>query len=449
LDNIDLGATQRIEVLRGPASSLYGNSSGGVINIVTEDGPPTPFLETRMMGGYYSLQKYQAKTGGQVGNLNFLFNTSYLSLNGYRDHSREQNVLFTGKLRYTIDPRSDVTMLLSFLDSPLIEDPGALTRAQVEQNRRQARDVNVQLDAGERITQGKMGFVYRNQFLPGHEITVTQYSLFRQFDNKLPIFPSAGGGIVKFDRFGIGGGIKYTYDTPIAGFHNRLMLGVDTEYQNDNRRRFNNNNGQRGALRLHQDEDVRSVGPFVQNEFALLDNLLLTAGLRYDNVRFTVDDRFLSDGDDSGARTFDQLSPMGGILYSPLPTWHLYSNVSTAFQVPTTTELANPTEGGGFNSNLDPQKAINYEIGTRGVLWERLNYDVALFWIVIDDELVQFEGASGRTFFRNAGRSERKGTEVYLNLSLTDRLQWTLAYTYLDATFDRYITPTGLSLIHI
>ena len=443
LDNIDLGATQRIEVLRGPASSLYGNSSGGVINIITEDGPPTPFLETRLMGGYYGLQKYQAKTGGQVGNLNFLFNTSYLSLNGYRDHSREQNVLFTGKLRYTIDPRSDVTMLLSFLDSPLIEDPGALTRAQVEQNRRQARDLNVQLDAGERITQGKMGFVYRNQFLPGHEITVMQYSLFRQFDNKLPIFPSAGGGIVKFDRFGIGGGIKYTYDTLIASFPNRLMLGIDTEYQNDNRRRFNNNNGQRGALRLHQDEDVRSVGPFVQNEFALLDNLLLTAGLRYDNVRFTVDDRFLSDGDDSGARTFDQLSPMGGILYSPLPTWHLYGNVSTAFQVPTTTELANPTEGGGFNSDLDPQKAINYEIGTRGVLWERLNYDVALFWIVIDDELVQFEGASGRTFFRNAGRSERKGTEVYFNLPLTDRLQWTLSYTYLDATFDRYLTPAG------
>jgi iron complex outermembrane receptor protein len=134
---------------------------------------------------------------------------------------------------------------------------------------------------------------------------------------------------------------------------------------------------------------------------------------------------------------------MGGILYSPLPTWHLYGNVSTAFQVPTTTELANPTEGGGFNSDLGPQKAINYEIGTRGVLWERLNYDVALFWIVIDDELVQFEGASGRTFFRNAGRSERKGTEVYFNLPLTDRLQWTLSYTYLDATFDRYITPAG------
>jgi iron complex outermembrane receptor protein len=443
LDNVDLGAARRIEVLRGPVSSLYGNASGGVISILTEDGPARPFAETRLMGGSFGLQKYQAKTGGQLGKLNFLFNTSYFSLNGYRGHSRAQNVLFTGKLRYTIDERSDLTTLLSFTDSPLAEDAGALTRAQVEQNRRQARDINQTLAASETVTQGRLGFVYRNQFWPGHEITVTQYSLFRQFGNKLPIFPRAGGGIVVFDRFGIGGGVKYAYDTPIAGLRNRFMLGVDTQYQIDNRRRFNNDNGKRGTLRFHQDEEVTSVGPFVRDEFFLRENLQLSAGLRYDSVRFSVDDRFRSDGNQSGARTLDQLSPMGGILYSPLPSLHVYANVSTAFQVPTTTELANPNEGGGFNPGLDPQKAINYEVGARGTVWERLEYDAALFWIVLDNELIQFEGASGRTFFRNAGRSERQGAELHLDLPLTERLIWTVAYTYLDATFDRYLTPAG------
>jgi len=443
LDNIDLGAARRIEVLRGPVSSLYGNASGGVISILTEDGPTTPFVETRLMGGSFGLQKYQAKTGGQIGKLNFLFNTSYFSLHGYRDHSRSQSTLFTGKLRYTIDEHSDLTTLLSFVDSPLADDPGALTRAQVEQNRRQARNINETLDAGEKVTQGRLGFVYRNQFLPSHEITVTQYSLFRQFDNKLPIFPSAGSGIVVFDRFGIGGGVKYAYDTRISEFRNRFMLGVDTQYQIDNRRRFANENGRQGKLGFHQDEEVTSIGPFIRDEFYLRDNLQFSAGLRYDSVRFSVDDRFLNDGNQSGSRTPDQLSPMGGILYSPLPTLHLYANVSTAFQVPTTTEFANPNEGGGLNPDLDPQKAINYEVGTRGVLWQRLAYDVALFWIVIDDELIQFEGASGRTFFRNAGRSTRKGTELHLDLPITNQLVWSLAYTYLDATFDRYLTPAG------
>ena len=93
LDNIDLGAARRIEVLRGPSSSLYGNASGGVINIITEDGPTTPFLETRLMGGSFGLQKYQAKTGGQAGKLNYMFNASYLSLGGFRNHSRAQKCL--------------------------------------------------------------------------------------------------------------------------------------------------------------------------------------------------------------------------------------------------------------------------------------------------------------------------------------------------------------------
>ena len=442
-DNVDLGAAQRIEVLRGPASSLYGNASGGVINVITEDGPSRPFAEARIVGGSYGLVKSQAKTGGQIGKLNFLFNTSYLYLRGYREHNRTQNMLFTGKLRYAFDANSDLTTLLSFTDSPFADDAGGLTREQVKQDRRQARDLNALLDAGESVTQGKLGFVYRNQFAPGHEISISQYSLFRQFEAKLPIRPAGGGGVVVFDRFGIGGGAKYSWDTTFRGFRNRFMLGVDAQYQIDNRRRFNNDDGKSGMLRFHQDEEVTNVGPFIRNEFYLLDNLILSAGLRYDSVKFSVDDRFRSDGNQSGSRTPDQLSPMGGILYNPLPYLTLYANVSTAFQVPTTTEFANPNEGGGFNPDLDPQKAINYEIGARGTLYERLRYDVAFFWITLDDELIQFEGASGRTFFRNAGRSIRRGIESYFQVPLTNELLWTFTYTFLDAEFDRYRAPAG------
>ncbi|MGE0824009.1 MAG: TonB-dependent receptor family protein [Candidatus Binatia bacterium] len=443
IDDLDMGAVERIEVLRGPVSSLYGNASGGVINIITEDGPTRPFAELRTTGGSFGLMKTQAKTGGQVGKLNFFFNTSYLYLDGYRDQSRFRNVAFTGKIRYTIDPQSDITTLLSFIDSPLAEDAGGLTRAQVKQNRRQARDLNVSLDAGEEITQGRLGFVYRNRFLPGHELIVTQYSLFRQFQGNLPILPRLGSGVVAFDRFGIGGGVKYAYDTTIMGMRNHFMLGVDTQYQIDNRRRFDNNDGKKGQRRFHQDEEVTSVGPFIRDELYLRENLILSFGLRYDSVRFSVDDRFRQDGDDSGSRTPDQISPMGGILYSPLPSLSLYANVSTAFQVPTTTEFANPNEGGGFNPDLDPQKAINYEVGARGTFWQRVRYDMAFFWITIDDELIQFEGPSGRSFFRNAGRSTRRGVEAFFNVPLTNELIWTFSYTLLDAQFDRYRTPGG------
>lgn len=443
IDTLDLGSVRRIEVLRGPVSSLYGNASGGVINIITEDGPARPFLETRLTGGYFGMQKYQTKTGGQIGKLNYFFNTSYFTINGYRNQSRSQNVIATGKLRYTISEQADLTTLLAFTDAPLAEDAGGLTLAQVKADRRQARDVNVTQGAGERLRQGKLGFVYRHEVLPGHELTITQYSMFRQFTGKLPIFPSAGGGIVVFDRFGIGGGVKYSIDTPIGGFRNRLMIGLDTQYQIDNRRRFNNLNANRGALRFHQDEDVTSIGPFVRDEFYLQENFQLSFGLRYDSIEFGVKDRFLSDGEDSGSRTMTQLSPMGGILYSPWSFLTLYGNVSTAFQVPTTTEFANPNEGGGFNPDIEPQKAINYEVGARGTVLDRLSYDVALFWIVLDNELIQFEGSSGRIFFRNAGRSTRRGVEFHFDYPITQSLLWSLAYTYLDASFDRYRASSG------
>lgn len=442
-DNVDLGAVRRIEVLRGPASSLYGNASGGVLNITTEDGPARPFSEIRTIGGSYGLLKTQAKIGGQVGKLNFFFNTSYFYLDGYRDNSRAKAVVFTGKVRYAINANSDLTTILNFTDSPLAQDPGALITAEIKRNRRQARALNVTLDNGESVTQGKLGFVYRNEFAPGHEITVTQYTMFRQFGAKLPVLPSAGGGVVVFDRFGIGGGVKYSWDANFGGFRNRFMVGVDTQYQIDNRRRFNNNNGKSGNLRFHQDEEVQSVGPFIRNEFYLTENLILSAGLRYDNIRFTVSDYFLRDGNQSGTRTFDQISPMGGILYNPLPWLTLYANVSTAFQVPTTTEFANPNEIGGLNPDIDPQKAINYEVGTRGTLWNRLRYEGSFFWITLDDELVQFQGASGRTFFRNAGRSTRRGIETSFQLPITDELGWTFSYTYLDAQYDRYTIQSG------
>ncbi len=102
VDDIDLGSVGRIEVLRGPSSSLYGASSGGVLNLFTEDGPATPFLETQVTVGEYDQQKYQIKTGGQSGNLNYLASASHLTYRGYRDHAQVEASQLSSKFRYDI-----------------------------------------------------------------------------------------------------------------------------------------------------------------------------------------------------------------------------------------------------------------------------------------------------------------------------------------------------------
>ena len=450
VDNIDLGATDRIEVIRGTTSSLYGNAAGGVISLITESGPTTPFVEFRPTVGAFGLAKYQLKTGGESGNLNYLLNLSRLKLSGFRDRSDTENLLLNSKVRITLDPASDVTLLLNFVDSPTAMDPGALTREQVEADREQAAARNVSLDAGESVMQGRLGSIYRRRFSDEHEISLTLYGLFRDFNQRLPVDRA-----VDFDRFSAGGGAKYSFQGDLYGLPNRLTAGIDLQHQDDDRRNFDNPEGRPGeTLQLHQNEQVTGLGAFLYHELRLPEEVRLTLGLRYDQLDFDVSDFLLTNGDDSGQRTFDAFSPMLGLVLSPSEELNLYVNISTAFETPTTTELANrPTGEGGFNPDLDPQRATNYEIGAKGgFYWNKLvsaarfRYDLALFSISVRDELIPFEAPNmpGRRFFRNAGFSTHSGLEFGLQAIILEGLTTSLAYTYSDFRFEDFRTEDSV-----
>ncbi len=443
LDNLDFNSARRIEVLRGASSALYGNASGGVINVLTDDGSGPPFAETRLMGGSFGLHKYNLRTSGAIDSIDYRLNGSWTGMDGYRAHSEVEHRFVGGKLRYNINERSELTMAFNYADSPWAQDAGGLTRAEMDANRRQARARNVALDAGEQVSQGRLGLVYRNELANGHELTLTQYSLFRDFFTKLPIIPVAGDGIVQFDRLGLGGGVKYVANTELGRGSNQLVAGVDAEFQDDDRQRYANVTGAKGALGLDQEESVRSVGPFLRNEYRPSDRIGLIAGARYDNVRFEAKDRFLIDGDDSGVRALDQFSWSGGITFEAQTNLQFYAALSSSFQTPTTTEFASPTGGGGFNPALNPQTAVNYEIGARSQPISRLSIEAALFLLKIDDELIPFTSPSGRDFFRNAGRSERKGVELSLDLNLAPGIDWRASYTAMDAHYRNYVTAGG------
>ena len=255
----------------------------------------------------------------------------------------------------------------------------------------------------------------------------------------------ASGGIVELDRFFTGGGLSYSRDGTWRGLPNRLIVGFDYDDQDDDRQRFDNVLGVRGPQTLSQNEHVQSRGLFLQNELSLSDTLTLSAGLRYDDVVFDVTDRFLADGNDSGSRSLDDWSPMVGLSVAMSPTLTLYGTYSTAFETPTTTEFNRPDGGGGFNPNLDPQLATNLEVGVRTRLTERQRIEMALFRIDVEDELIPFEvpTSPGRDYFVNAGKSRRNGFELSYIARPTDALQATLAYTYSDFSFARFVDGDG------
>ena len=448
VDEIDLGSAGRIEVIRGPSSSLYGTASGGVINIFTEDGPEQAYVQGRVSTGEDGYNQYQLKAAGQYARLNYVISGSNLDLDGYRDNSFISRKVLNTKLRFDIDSTSDITATINLLDIPDMGDPGALTQAEVKTNPGAANPASLTFDGSEARAQQRLGLLYRKQF-GDHQIVLRNYYTRLDFANKLGFaggIPLSNGGQVEFDRLFIGAGGQYTYTDHLRDFNYRFIAGFETDFQKDDRKRFINlATGIKGGLTMDQREKVASKGVYVQNEFALLENVQLTLGARYDKINFEVIDHFLSNRsrNDSGSSSFDRISPRAGLLWDPLDNLNLYLNYSTAFETPTTTEFANPA-GGGFNPDLTTQKADSFEIGMKGDTQTGmpLSYEMSVFRIDIDDEILPFEvdGFTGRTFYQNAGVTSRKGIEAGISAELLPVLKASLAWTYIDASFDRFRT---------
>ena len=443
VDGIDIGSAEQITVIRGPASSLYGNASGGAIIVESERGPPEPFAEIRSSGGGYGLQKHQFKFGGQTGDLNYLVNVSDTRTDGYRDHSEAENRQFNTRLEYDLSEDTTIVATMHHTDQPVANDPGGINAASVEANRRQARDRNLFFNTGEALKQDRLGVMLRTQLAEGHSLQTRVHHINRDFDASLPL---SGNGIVKFGRSVLGAGAQYTWESSIGGKPNRLLVGLDFDMQDDDRFRFQNQEGGIAGDRvLDQNEEVTSLGVFLQNETSLTDRSELTLGLRYDEVEYDVTDHYItsSNGDDSGSITFDQISPMVGLGFALTENVRLYSNISSGFETPTTTELANPN-GGGFDQSLEAQESTNYEVGIKS-LSGRHRYEVALFSIDVKNELIPYELESqqGRTFYRNAGESSRKGIELAYATRLGHGFEFSSALTWSDFEFERFSSANG------
>jgi len=451
IDDVELGTIERIEVIRGPSSSLYGSASGGVISMYTESGTPEPYAEARVTLGDYDEQKYQLKTGGEIDRLNYFMSASYLSYEGYREHSELRQGTFNSKFTYDVNDDSELQVTFNAMNSPTREDPGALTLADVAANRKQAQPRNLSSNAGENIDQQKFGWAYNYNFNDRHEITVRNYYIWRDFETFLPLgvhIPfSAADGVVGFDRFFYGGGVQYTFTSELFGHPNEFALGVEVERQEDDRQRYINNAGVKGAMTFDQNEEAESVGVYYRNILALTDTLQFTFGGRYDSVTLKVDDNFLANGDQSTKLDFDEFNPTVGLNWNVWNRLNLYANYSTSFETPTFTELANPAQNlnvnlGGF-ANVTAQTADSYEIGLRGEILERVNLDFAYFYMTVDDEVTNVDTIGARAFFENAD-TRRQGVEAAAVTELFDGLKLTTAYTWSDFEFEKFKTDPAV-----
>ena len=437
VDNLDLGVIDRLEVVRGPASGLYGNASGGVLQFTTQE-PAQPFVSTRVLAGSYGLQQYQLKTGQQRGRFGYLLHGLHVRTDGYRENSGMRNSILNGKFNFAPNENGWLQLLLNYANSPQADDPGGINLEQVETDRRSARDRNLLFRGGESVRQYRVGLTYEQSLGDHHQINARTWYSNRDFNNRLPF---ENGGVVAFERRFAGAGLQYQYERELGSHRYRMQFGVDVQGQTDDRQRFNNREGTQGELTLEQAETFRSTGFYLNQQWEPSNQFLFQLALRYDAVNIENDDQFLINGDQSGSSDLSSFNPTLGISYRPSDRWTLYANYATSFETPTLVELSNNPSGlGGFNDELAPQEARNLEVGTKGIINNRLRYELTLFHIDVTNEIIPFEleDFPGRTFYRNAGSTNRTGIESSLTYRLASAWNAHLNYTYSHFTYDDF-----------
>ena len=445
LTNIDFADINRAEVLRGASSSLYGNASGGVIAFETERAAQAPFAQrVRVQAGSGrrdgdAFYKWQSWSSGRAGSVSGTLSVSQFKADGFRQHSAAEFRQLNAGLDYAIGGATLGTLRLSLADNPEALNPGALTPAEYAANPDSAAPNNIRRAADKDVQQHQLALGLKHFDAGGNEYDVTVFGLLRDLLNPLAapsdINPGlTSGTFVDIDR--VVGGARASTIRRLGGREDapRLSAGLDLQRMRDNRRNYRHDAGVpiEGDVFLDQREQVTELGPFAQVQWSPGERLLLSAGGRYDWVEFDLEDRYLGDGfDDSGTRTMSALSGNIGASLAFDERFVPYVNVATAFETPTTTELVNQPDGsGGFNEELGPQRAVNYEVGARGQPSPLLTYSVALFLGRVTNAIVQQEEVGGRAFFRNAGRTHNDGAEVGLSVSPVPGLTVNGAYTY-------------------
>ena len=439
LTNVDLDEVRRVEVLRGSSSSLYGNAAGGVISLSTDgDRPARLAPAVRVLGGAFGMRKYRASVELPVGTGALSLSGLRTTTDGFRAHSNADIRQGRARIKLPIGGNT-VTVTAQVADNPVIKDPGALTLDEMNSSPASANPLSVTRDAGKALNQSQAGITLSRHLSSGATATATVFGLRRGLKN-----PTTATYIeIGRKAWGVRGsaGVPLSVGSrPVT-----LTAGADAQWQRDDRI---NMNVTRTALTRDQLEQVFEVGPFLQATVEPFRGVTLLAGGRYDGVRFAVDDHFQNDGDDSGIRTMSALSGSLGIAVHASEFLAPYANVSTSFETPTTTELANrPTGPGGFNPDLGPQKAVNWEAGLRGgagnTSRSRLEYSVSLYRANVTGELIPFEvpGDPGRRFFRNSGSSRHEGVEAGASLAI-GAVSFRGGYTWSHHTFLDYRTAT-------
>ncbi|HCA4639032.1 TPA: TonB-dependent receptor [Klebsiella pneumoniae] len=452
--NIDIGSVDTIEVLRGPFSALYGNSSGGVINVTSQTGTQPPTVEASSYYGSFGTWHYGMKATGAVGDgshagdVDYTVSTNRFTTHGYRDHSGARKNLANARLGVRINDVSKLTLLLNSVDIKA-NDAGGLTADEWRNNPRQSPRGD-QYNTRKNTRQTQAGLRYERQLSAQDDLSVMMYAgerettQFQSIPRAPQLKPSHAGGVIDLTRHYQGIDTRLTHRgellVPVT-----LTAGLDYENMSERRKGYENfvmvngapQYGEQGALRRNERNLMWNVDPYLQTQWQLTDKLSLDAGVRYSSVWFDSNDYYITpgNGDDSGNASYHKWLPAGSLKYALTDAWNVYLSAGRGFETPTINELSYRSDNqSGLNFGLKPSTNDTVEIGSKTRIGNGL-FTAALFQTNTDNEIVVDSSSGGRTSYKNAGKTRRQGMELGLDQQFSESWRLKAAWTWLDATY--------------
>jgi iron complex outermembrane receptor protein len=442
----DLSTADHIEVMRGPFSALYGNSSGGVISVFTEDAKPGYLIGGTAEYGTFNTQRYAMKTTGDDGLVNYVIDASHFQTDGYRVHSDAERNLFNAKAGGKLSDTSKLTVVANAVQTPFVQDPLGLTRAQLAANPTQAGVNAIAYNTRKSLVQEQLGAVYENQLSAADDLSASAYTGHRattQFQaipqatqQAAPLYP---GGVIDLDRAYWGLDVHMTDQREIGGTPLLLVAGVNYDDLAEARKGYLNYIGSvlgvEGALRRDEANYVYDFDQYLQAQWDPAAQWRILAGVRNNVVDVTSHGHLaVLDAADSEVR-YSAVSPVAGVTFRATDAINIYGSYGKGFETPTLNDLAYRSVDGslpGLNLGLKPARSNNYEVGVKAGD-EHLRASLAAFYIRTVDELAVLQNLAGRTVDQNIGETTRRGLELEASAKWARGFSAQFAYTYIRA----------------
>ena len=453
ISHIDLPSTDRIEVMRGPFSVLYGNSSGGVIRVFTQDGGPKTELQPYFDVGSYGQRRAGLKASGKSGELGYVIDAGQFHTNGYRDQSAADRRNENAKFSFMGGPDTKVTLIANNV-SLKAQDPNGLTESQLIVNPKQAGVSAISQNSRKSVDQTQAGASIDFRINSNNNFLFTPYLGQRHVLQYLTS-TTVGSGVIDLARTFYGIDSKWVSQTKLVHIPVTVVSGIDMN-ENDDRRRTYTNSGGTAAYSSSASQDygmsAKNFDQYLQADFRITERLAFNAGIRNSktNLSSATNNSITLN---TGSNSYQAMTNMASIQYYLSEISNVYVSYGSSFDTPTLNQVFYSASG-AVNGSSCTSSCSNFgllaantkqvEIGFKSKLTSAIQTNIAVFNANTNNDIVIGVANAGRNSFTNAPKTNRQGLEGSAQFKWPYHLEANIAYTWLNATVkDSYTYYNG------